>query len=58
MPFTRSKLLYNIIVTPPKSPAKRATAAAILSRPRLSTEQALKGYDYLRSRSSRGGSGN
>lgn len=57
MPFTPSKPLYNITVTPPKTPARKATAASILNRPKLTTEQALKGYDYLKSRSSRSSSG-
>jgi hypothetical protein len=44
-------------VPTPKSSAKKATEAAVLSRPKLTTEQALKGYDYLKSRSSRRNSG-
>ncbi|HRQ87348.1 MAG TPA: hypothetical protein PLA50_01015 [Bacteroidia bacterium] len=58
MHFTPSKPLYNISVPRPKSPAKKATAAAVSQRPKLTTEQALKGYDYLKSRSSRSGSAN
>jgi hypothetical protein len=57
MPSTQSKPLFNITVPKPKSPAKKATAAAVSSRPKLTTEQALKGYDYLKSRSSRSSSG-
>jgi len=53
MPFTPSTPLFNITVTKPKSPAKKATAASISKRPKLTTEQALKGYDYLKSHSSR-----
>jgi hypothetical protein len=53
MPFTQSKPLFNITVPMPKSPAKKATAAVVSKRPKLTTEQALKGYDYLKSRSSR-----
>ena len=56
MHFTPSKPLFNITVTKPKSPATKATAASILKRPKLTTEQALKGYDYLKSRSSRSSS--
>jgi hypothetical protein len=44
-------------VPTPKSPAKKATAAVVSKRPKLTTEQALKGYDYLKSRSSRSSSG-
>jgi hypothetical protein len=57
MHFTPSKPLFTIIVPTPKSSAKKATEAAVLSRPKLTTEQALKGYDYLKSRSSRRNSG-
>ena len=57
MHFTQSKPLFNITVPKPKSAAKKATAAVVLSRPKLTTEQALKGYDYLKSRSSRSTSG-
>ena len=57
MHFTPSKPLFNITVTKPKSPAKKATAASISKRPKLTTEQVLKGYDYLKSRSSRSNSG-
>lgn len=53
MHSTPSKPLFNITVPQPKSPAKKATVAAISSRPKLTTEEALKGYDYLKSRSSR-----
>ncbi len=57
MPFTPSKPLFNITVSTPKSPARKATAASILSRPKLTTVEALKGYDYLKSHSSRSSSG-
>ena len=57
MRSTQSMPLFNITVPVPKSPAKRATAAVVLSRPKLTTAQALKGYDYLKSRSSRSSSG-
>ncbi len=53
MPSTLSKHLYAITVPSPKLPVKKATAASILSRPKASTAQALKGYDYLKSHSSR-----
>jgi hypothetical protein len=56
MPFTPSKPLYNITVPQPKSPAKKATATLVSKRPKPTTEQALKGYDYLKSRSSRSSS--
>lgn len=58
MHFTPSKPLFSITVPTPKSPAKKATAASVSKRPKLTTEQALKGYDYLKSRSSRSSSGN
>lgn len=58
MPLTLSKPLYAITVPKPKYPVKKATAALILSRPKVSTAQALKGYDYLKSHSSRKISGN
>ena len=47
MPFTPSKPLFNITVSKPKSPARKATVSSILNRPKLTTEQALKGYVYL-----------
>jgi hypothetical protein len=56
MPSTPSKPLYNITVPTPKNPARKATVAAVSKRPKLTTEQALKGYDYLKSRSSRSSS--
>lgn len=56
MHFTPSKPLFNITVPKPKSPAKKATVASVSKRPKLTTEQALKGYDYLKSRSSRSSS--
>jgi hypothetical protein len=58
MPLTLSKPLYAITVPKPKYPVKKATAASISSRPRVSTAQALKGYDYLKSHSFRKISGN
>ena len=57
MHFTPSKPLFNITVPQPKSPAKKATTASVSQRPKLTTEQALKGYDYLKSRSYRSSSG-
>ena len=56
MQFTPSKPLFSITVPKPKSPARKATAASVLKRPKLTTEQALKGYDYLKSHSSRSSS--
>lgn len=58
MPLTPSKPLYAITVPKPAHPVKKATAASILRRPAVSTEQALKGYDYLKSHSSRNASRN
>jgi hypothetical protein len=48
-----SKPLYDITVPKPKHPARKATVASILNRPKSSTEQALKGYDFLKSHCSR-----
>jgi hypothetical protein len=56
MHFTQSKPLFSIIVPKPKSLARKATAISVSKRPKLTTEQALKGYDYLKSRSSRSNS--
>ena len=53
MPTTLSKPLYAISVPMPKLAVAKATLATISNRPKLSTEQALKGYDYLKSRSYR-----
>jgi hypothetical protein len=50
--------LFNITVSTLKNPARKATLASILSRPKLTTEQALEGYDYLKSHSSRKASRN
>jgi hypothetical protein len=58
MHFTPSKPLFNITVPKPKALAKKATAAIVSQRPKLSTEQALKGYDYLKSHTSRNDSAN
>jgi hypothetical protein len=55
--FTPSKPLFNISVPKPIHPAKKATVASVSKRPKLNTEEALKGYDYLKSRSSRSSSG-
>ncbi|MFN5963050.1 MAG: hypothetical protein ACK5CW_16355 [Verrucomicrobiota bacterium] len=57
MPFTPSKPLFNISVPVPKSPATKATAGVVSKRPKVTTAQALNGYDYLKSRSSRNSSG-
>lgn len=57
MPFTQSKPLFNITAPSPKFVVRKATVGSILSRPKLTTEQALKGYDYLKSHSSRNKSG-
>ena len=42
----------------PQSRVKRATVASISSQPRATTAQALKGYAYLKSHSSRSRSSN
>jgi hypothetical protein len=53
MPPILSKPLYDITVPKPINPPRKATVASILNRPKSSTEQALKGYDFLKSQSSR-----
>lgn len=53
MPTTPSKPLSTLSVPSPRMTVRRATRASISSRPKVSTAQALKGYDYLRSHSSR-----
>jgi hypothetical protein len=57
MPFTPSKPLYNITVPQPKAPVRRATTQSVSSRPKVTSAQALKGYAYLKSHSSRSSSG-
>jgi hypothetical protein len=57
MPFTPSKPLYNITVPQPKTSVRRATPQTVSSRPKVTTAQALKGYAYLKSHSSRSNSG-
>jgi hypothetical protein len=54
MQHTPSKPLFSIIVPQPKSPVRKATVASVSGRPKVTTAQALKGYDYLKSHSSRG----
>lgn len=56
MHFTPSKPLFNITVPQPKAPVRRATPQSVSSRPKVTTEQALKGYAYLKSHSSRSSS--
>jgi hypothetical protein len=51
---TLAKPVYDITVPEPKTQVQRATVASILNRPKSSTEQALNGYDFLKSHSSRG----
>ena len=53
MPLTQSKPLYAITVPKPTRSVKKATVASILKRQAVSTAQALRGYDYLKSHSSR-----
>ena len=50
---TQSKQLYNITVPAPRVEVRRATAVMISARPKVSIEQALRGYHYLKARSSR-----
>ncbi len=58
MPDTLSKPLYNVTVPTPKTSVKKATVALISRGSKVSTEQALKGYDYLKSHGSRKTSAN
>ena len=53
MPPTQSKPLCALSVPSPRIQVKKATLDSILSRPKVSTAQALRGYDYLKSHSSR-----
>lgn len=57
MPSIPSKPLFSISVPQQTARVSKATVSSVLSRPRPTTAKALKGYDYLKSRSSRGSSG-
>ena len=50
---TPSKPLYGITVPAPSVSVRRATPMMISERPKVSIEQALRGYHYLKARSSR-----
>lgn len=54
---TPSKPLFSITVPKPKTTVRKATVASVSKQPKVTTEKALKGYDYLKSHSSRGSSG-
>jgi len=56
MQLVRQKPLYNITVPAPTVAVRRATPMLISARPKVSTEQALRGYRYLKAHSSRRGS--
>jgi hypothetical protein len=56
MHFSPSKPLFSITVPVPKTRVRRATPESVSSRPKVTTEQALKGYAYLKSHSSRSSS--
>jgi len=45
--------LFDITVPLISAPVHRATLQMILNRPRVTTEQALAGYDYLKANSKR-----
>ena len=45
--------LFDITVPPISAHVHRATLQMILSRPKVTTEQALAGYDYLKANSKR-----
>lgn len=53
MPYDPSNPLYNIPVPTPRNKVKRATAKLIAARPKVTTEKALEGYDYLRTNSNK-----
>jgi len=53
MPPTALPTPYALFVPSPVLPVKKATAASISKQPKASTAQALKGYQYLKSHSSR-----
>ena len=53
MPYDPSNPLYNIPVPPPRNKVKRATAKLIAARPKVTTEKALEGYNYLRTNSNK-----
>jgi hypothetical protein len=52
MPFAEQPL-FDITVPPISAPVYRVTLQMILSRPKVTTEQALAGYDYLKANSKR-----
>jgi len=45
--------LFDITVPPLSAPVHRATLQMVLSRPKVTTERALAGYDYLKANSKR-----
>lgn len=53
MPYDPSNPLYNIAVPAPRNKVKKATAKLIAARPKVTTEKALEGYDYLRTNSNK-----
>ncbi|MEI6604468.1 MAG: hypothetical protein WCP35_04105 [Verrucomicrobiota bacterium] len=56
MHSTPSKPLFTITVPQPKALVKRATVTSVSQRQKVTTAQALKGYAYLKSHSSRSNS--
>ena len=56
MQSTPSKPLFAITVPQPKVLVKRATVASVSQRRKVTTAEALKGYAYLKSHSSRSNS--
>jgi hypothetical protein len=56
-PSTPPKLLYRISVPQPTVQVSKATVDSVLNRPKPTVAQALEGYDYLKSRSSRRSAG-
>lgn len=56
-PSTSPKPLFSIPVPQQTAQVRKATLNSVLSRPRLTTAQALKGYDFLKSQRSRRSTG-
>jgi hypothetical protein len=54
MPSDLSKTPTRTQAAASQLQVRKATVASISSQPKVSTAQALRGYEYLRSRSSRG----
>lgn len=49
MPYDSSNPMFNIAVPIPLNKIEKATVKIIFSRPKVTIEKALEGYDYLKS---------